>query len=71
MCKEDFSQFTHDQLNNRLDLTNGQTLRRKRLYDIVDSGDVNNYTTRVMRLTRGRLLKQDDCTGWQESEYSS
>ena len=64
-CKEDFSQFTHDQLNNRLVLTdNGPTFRRKRLDDIVESGDVNNYTTRVMRLTRGRLLKQDDWTDW-------
>jgi len=70
MCKEDFSQFTHDQLNNRLDLTdNGPTFRRKRLYDIVESGDVNDYTTRVMYLTRGRLLKQDDWTDWQDSEY--
>ena len=52
MCKEDFSQFTHDQLNNRLDLTdNGPTFCRKRLYDIVESGDLNNYTTRVMCLT--------------------
>jgi len=70
MCKEDFSQLTHDQLNNRLDLMdNGPTFRRKPLYDIVASGDVNNYTTRVMRLTRGRLLKQDDWTDWQDSEY--
>jgi hypothetical protein len=53
-----------------LDLTdNGPTFRRKQLYDIVESGDVNNYTTRVMRLTRGRLLKQDDWTDWQDSEY--
>ena len=70
MSKDDFSQFTHDQLNNRLDLTfNGPTFCRKILYDIVESGDVNNYTTRVMRLTRERLLKQDDWTDWQDSEY--
>ena len=70
MCNEDFSQLTHDQVNTRLDLTdNGPTFRRKPLYDIVGSGDVNNYTTRVMRLMRGRLLKQDDWTDWQDSEY--
>ena len=35
----------------------------------MESSDVNNYTTRVMCLTRGRLLKQDDWTDWQDSEY--
>jgi hypothetical protein len=46
MCKEDFSQFTHDQLNNRLDLmADGPIFCRGRRYDIVESGDVNNYTT--------------------------
>ncbi len=65
-----FSQFTHDQLNNRLNLIKrGPTLRRLRKYDIVESGDVSQYTTRVMRLTRGRLLKQDDWLDWQQSEY--
>jgi hypothetical protein len=68
--KDNFSQFTHDQLNNRLDLiTNGPTFRRKPRYEIVEFGDVCNCTTRAMRLTRGRLLKQDDWTEWQESEY--
>jgi hypothetical protein len=57
MSLEDFSQFTHDQLNNRLDLlTDGPTFRRTPRYDIVESGDVLNYTTKVMRLTRGHLL---------------
>ncbi len=70
MSKDDFSQFTHDQLNNCLDLiTDGPTFWRKPRYEIVESGDVCNCTTRAMRLTRGRLLKQDDWTEWQESEY--
>ena len=65
-----FSQFTHDQLNNRIDMfEQGPQYRRQRKYDIVESGDVRQYTTRVMRLTRGRLLKQDDWTDWQTSEY--
>ena len=65
-----FSQYTHDQLNNRVDLLEqGPRVRRKRKYDIVESGDVRQYTTRVMRLTRGRLLKQEDWVDWQNSEY--
>ncbi len=52
MSKEDFSQFTHDQLNNRLDLlTDRPAFRRTPRYTIVDSGDILNYTTKVMRLT--------------------
>jgi hypothetical protein len=37
--------------------------------DIVDSGNVLNYTARVMKLNRGKLMNQDDWTDWQESEY--
>ena len=49
LSSSDFSQFTHDQLNNRLDLLEeGLRLQRTRSYEIVDSGDVLNYTTRVM-----------------------
>ncbi len=36
---------------------------------IVESGDVLNYVTRVMRLTRGKLTQQDDWSDWQHSEY--
>ena len=65
-----FSQFTHDQLNNRTDLRDGDPLiLRTRCYDIEVSGDVRNYTTKVMRLTRGRLLQQTDWSDWQHSEY--
>ena len=60
----------HDQLNNRLDLLEeGLQLQRTRTYDIVASGDILNYTTRVMKLTRGKLLRQDDWNDWQDSEY--
>ncbi len=70
MSKDDFLQFTHDQLNNLLDLiADGPIFRRGRQYHIVESGNVHNYSTRVMRLTSGRLLKQDDWTEWQDSEY--
>ena len=70
MSKSDFSQFTHDQLNNRIDLLeDGLRTQRKQQYNIVDSGDVLNYNTRIMKLTRGKLLSQDDRTDWQDSEY--
>jgi hypothetical protein len=61
MSPSDFSQFTHDQLNNRLDLLEeGLRIQRSQSYEIVESGDVLNYVTRVMKLTRGKLLRQDD-----------
>ncbi len=28
-----------------------------------------NYTTRVMKLTRGKLLRQEDWLDWQDSKY--
>jgi hypothetical protein len=67
---DDFLQLTHDQLNNRLDLlTAGPGFPRVQKYSIVESGNVRQYVTRVMRLMRGRLLKQDNWTDWQNSEY--
>jgi hypothetical protein len=46
---DDFTQFTHDQLNNRLDLLEGGPhIRKLQCYDIVESGNVHQYTTRVM-----------------------
>ena len=70
LSSSDFSQFTHDQLNNRLDLLEeGLRLQKTRSCEVIASGDVLNYTTRVMKLTRGKLLRQDDWADWQESEY--
>ena len=61
ISRDDFSQLTHDQLNNRLDLFSaGPRFPRVQKYSIVKSGDVQQYVTRVMRRTRSRLLKQDD-----------
>ena len=66
-----FTQHTHDQLNNRWEFaTVAEHLRTsKPSYKHVRSGDVLNVVTRVMRLTRGKLLKQSDWDQWQESEY--
>jgi hypothetical protein len=66
MSRDDFTQYTHDQLNNQLDLladVNSDTpcVLRTRCYDIISSGNVRQYITRVMRLTCGRLLQQ---TNW-------
>ena len=33
------------------------------------SGDVLNVVTRVMRLTRGKLMKQPNWDEWQASKY--
>ena len=35
---------------------------------MVGSGDVLNYVTRVMKLTSGKLLRQDNWSEWQTSE---
>jgi hypothetical protein len=74
MSPTDFTQYTHDELNNRLDLLldvepTAPHVLCTRYYDIVTSGDVRQYITRVMRLTRGRLLQQDDWSDWQGSEF--
>jgi hypothetical protein len=70
MSKSDFSQLTHNQLNNQVDLLeDGLRVLRTRMYDILESGDVRQYVKRVMHLTRGKLLLQDDWSDWQASEF--
>jgi hypothetical protein len=60
----------HNQLNNHIDLIErGPPLWGTWKYGIVESGDVRQYTTRVMRLTQGHLLKQDNWIDWQRLEY--
>jgi hypothetical protein len=56
-----FLQQTHDQLNQRWNFsTVVKYLRKAPPYTIIDSGDVRKYVTCVMRLTCGKLLRQDD-----------
>jgi hypothetical protein len=65
-----FSQQTHDQINRRWDFSSvAEHLRHGPPYNVVGSGDVLNYVTRVMKLTRGKLLRQDDWSEWQTSEF--
>ncbi len=56
-----FSLQTQDQLHRRWDFTSvAEYLHKAAPYKVVDSGNVLNYVTRVMKLTRGKLLHQDD-----------
>jgi hypothetical protein len=57
-------------MNKRWDfITVANYLGKAPPYRIVEDGDVLNYVTRVMKLTQGKLLQQDDWTDWQDSEY--
>jgi hypothetical protein len=38
-------------------------------YSVVESGDILNYTTRIMKLTCGKLINRDDWLDWQDSEF--
>ncbi len=70
MSKSDFSQLTHNQLNNRVDLLkDGLWVLCTQKYNIVESGDVRQYVTRVMSITQGKLLQQDNWPNWQASEF--
>jgi hypothetical protein len=65
-----FSQQTHNLLNHWWDFTTvADFLCEAPPYKVVDSGDVLNYVTRVMKLTHRTLLRQDDWCDWQESEF--
>ena len=66
-----FSRHTHEQMNNRWEFhTVTEHLQScKPSYQLVPSGDVLNVITRVMRLTRGKLMKQPDWNDWQQSEF--
>jgi hypothetical protein len=65
-----FSQQVHNQINKRWDFsTVAEYLKKALPYNIVDNGDVLNYTTKVMKLTRGKLTQQLDWADWQSSEH--
>jgi hypothetical protein len=60
-----------DQLSDRWKPQSQQppVLPKNPTWDIVVDGDVQNVVTKAMKLTRGKLLKQDDWTEWNESEH--
>jgi hypothetical protein len=65
-----FTQLTHDQLSHHWDFdTVAAALQKTCQFKVVECGHVLNYVTRVMRLTWGKLLRQDDWSNWQASEF--
>ena len=65
-----FSLLTHAQLNDRWEFsTVASHLSKKPTYELVDSGEVLNVVTRIMHLTRGKLLKQHGWEEWQVLEF--
>ena len=57
-------------MNKRWDFsTVAEYLKKAPPYQVVDNGDVLNCITRVMKLTRGKLLQQTNWSDWQELEY--
>ncbi len=38
-------------------------------YSVVESGNVLNYTTHIMKLTCGKLINWDDWLDWQDSKF--
>ncbi|KAL7528065.1 hypothetical protein ACHAWF_009840 [Thalassiosira exigua] len=70
LSREEFTQLSVDQFNNRWGLPEDCDLvNRRARYNVVDSGNVLNYVTCAMRLTRGRLQRQSDWEDWQSSEW--
>ena len=66
-----FTQHVHDQLNNWWEFTTvAQHLQSsKPTHQHIDSGGVLNVVNRVMKLTRGKLLKQPDWNNWRDSKF--
>ncbi len=71
MLSEQFTQNTHDQLNNQWEFMTVAdhlcTCKPKCKY--VQSGDVLNVVTRVMQLKGGKLMRQPDWNEWQKSDF--
>ena len=71
---DQISQLNIDQLSDRWTPKASLTpvlpdLPKTLTYDIVTDGDVRNMVTKVMKLTRGKLMKQTDWSAWNESEH--
>ena len=65
-----FTQQVHDQLNNRLEFsTVFEQFCQHPSYQVVDDGGVLNTVTRVMKLTRVKLIKQPNWDAWLASKY--
>ncbi len=66
-----FTQATHDQLNNPWEFSTvaDYLYASAPTHTVVESSDILNVVNRVMKPTRGKLLKQSNWNDWQESEY--
>jgi hypothetical protein len=70
MLSAPFHQQVQDQLNHRWEFDTVATyLRTVPSYQIVNNGDILNVTTKVMKLTWGKLIHQEDWNDWLQSEY--
>lgn len=67
LLTRDFLTLTDaNQLNNRKSLA---PPRQSTSCSYISEGDVLNVVTRVMKLTRGKLMKQDDWDKWHQAEF--
>ena len=65
-----FHQQVHDQLNQCCDFeTIANHLKKAPPYTLINDNDVLNCVTKAMKLTRGKLIQQEDWNDWLESEY--
>jgi hypothetical protein len=71
LCRDQIPQLSIDQLSNHWTLTlhPPPNLPKAPSWDIVINGNVWNVVMKVMKLTRGKLTKQDSWTDWNESEH--
>ncbi len=57
-------------MNNCWDFsTVADHIRKKPPFRVVEDGLVLNYVSKAMKLTRSKLLQQQDWSDWQDSEY--
>jgi hypothetical protein len=60
-----FHQHIHDQKDHQWDFTIvAEHLRKAPPYSNVINGDVQSCVTKMMKLTRRKLLRQDDWSNW-------
>jgi hypothetical protein len=65
-----FHQHIHNQMNRRWDFESvAEYLRKAPPYTLVNDGNVLNCVTKVMKLTQGKLIQQEDWNDWLQLEY--
>jgi hypothetical protein len=71
LCRDQIPQLSMDQLSDRWTPTFQPPPigPKSPTWDVVIDGNVRNVVTKVMKLTRGKLMKQDDWTKWNKSKH--